>query len=1034
MKEMLQFLQLHVQSAHPTQAGATVQVSTAKPTTKVDKRPRPEISCEMSEHDWRIFLSEWEDYKRATGVTDQHMLDELWSCMTPDIRRLAFDQGGKASLDTEIKMMQMIKGLAVSVLHEAVHTVELHGSRQLSTESTKAFAARVRGVATNCNLTKKCECKKEVTFIEETVYNVVLAGLYDRDMQERAISAAILKTIKDINSLVEFCSAEESGRKSAPGVGAIRSTFQSNKMRGGGDGHTKTKCGFCGGPSHSSNSRETRAKECKAFNHSCRSCGKPGHYASVCKGGKPVKPEEKPGNKNAAVEVQKEEEIAKVEAFAFCSIIAVPTSNSFQPLAGLQDGDTPLRREGPGRDIYNHGSRRAGGRVQPYPPRQYQRSRCTQNTTLNKTAPVSAYSYPELPLPGHTIYPPTQDREEEGLVGHLSSSVRIPLCHMEYMEGPDGSWAFREIGPLPSPQLKVKMQLDTDAYTAHNLPPPQLLHPGKPRPVTSLGVADTGAQMDICDLATAKSVGVDIASLLPVKARVFGATREAELKIVGAMFVKISHPSLPSRTTIRMFYVASNVSRTYLSLGTMKALGVVEQNFPNIPTLYEVAAPIIRNTVPVWTLPPSNKMTLPCSPTEENLTAHREQCKGGTMRAPSHPAPPPSEPTQPDFPFSHVVADFFTIDAGTYLAMADRYSNWLSIFKLKKDDSYQIIEVLRQYFSRWGVAVNITTAGASVFTSTAVRDFLERWGVEHRVSSAYYPRANNRSEIAVKSAKRLIMDNLGPNGSLNTDQLARALLAHRNCPDPETGLSAAQIIFGRELRDHLPAVVSRYQPRQEWRLEEDLRARARSLPPLAIGDTVAVQDQSLSTGKPGRWNKSPIVVEVLPHEAYMVKIHGSRQVTQRNRRFLRKVTPFTPTVPVTQEEVSRSMIVTRSQTSSTSITNHQDRCPDSLYVRKETAQSMAQQILQPALGQLPVQEVEKRVRAQVKAAAMKRRRPASDSLATVPPTPAPPTTARTTVRGLSAPQHRREPAGKPGTNMVKMLMDKEREGQVMNKK
>ena len=29
--------------------------------------------CLMSEHDWRFFLSEWEDYKRATGVTDQHI-------------------------------------------------------------------------------------------------------------------------------------------------------------------------------------------------------------------------------------------------------------------------------------------------------------------------------------------------------------------------------------------------------------------------------------------------------------------------------------------------------------------------------------------------------------------------------------------------------------------------------------------------------------------------------------------------------------------------------------------------------------------------------------------------------------------------------------------------------------------------------------------------------------------------------------------------------------------------------------------------
>ena len=208
-----------------------------------------------------------------------------------------------------------------------------------------------------------------------------------------------------------------------------------------------------------------------------------------------------------------------------------------------------------------------------------------------------------------------------------------------------------------------------------------------------------------------------------------------------------------------------------------------------------------------------------------DITSHRESCRGCVERAPSNPAPPPSEPVQPDFPFSHIVADFFTVDA-TYLALADRYSNWLSIFKLKKDDSVHVIEALRRYFSRWGVAVNITTDGASVFTSAAMKVFLSRWGVQHRVSSAYYPRANKRAEVGVKSAKRLVMDNLGPGGSLDTDKLARALLVHRNCPDAESGLSAAQIIFGRELRDHLPALVSRYQPRQEWRLEADLRAQA----------------------------------------------------------------------------------------------------------------------------------------------------------------------------------------------------------------
>ena len=290
MPAMLEFLKLHTQQAHP----ATVETGNQgpRPTTKVDKRPRPEINEEMSEHDWRFFLSEWKDYVRATGVSEQNLLDELWSCMSPDLRRLAFDQGSKDTLDTEEKMLARIRGLAVSVLHAAVHTVSLHEARQLQSESTKAFAARVRGIGTNCDLSKACECSKQISFLDETVYHVVLAGLFDRDMQERALSAAILKTIKDINSLVEFCSAEESGRKSAPTVGAIRSSYQQGKhtqLQGQGQGTpntTHSRCDYCGGTPHSNTSRTVREKECKAFNIVCKSCSKTGHIARCCKGKK----------------------------------------------------------------------------------------------------------------------------------------------------------------------------------------------------------------------------------------------------------------------------------------------------------------------------------------------------------------------------------------------------------------------------------------------------------------------------------------------------------------------------------------------------------------------------------------------------------------------------------------------------------------------------------------------------------------------------------------------------------------------------
>ena len=311
---------LHTTQAHPTvpQGGG----GDNRPTTKVDKRPRPEISSEMTEHDWRFFLSEWVDYKRATGISGQHLLDELWSCMAPDVKRLAFDQGGKETLTSEDLMLARIRQLAVSVLHAAVHTVALHDARQTGDESTKAFAARVRGTAANCELAKDCSCGLKVSFLEETVYHVVLAGLRDRDMQDRCLSAAIMKTIKDINSLVEFCSAEESGRMTVPStVGGLRSSYKKGKNASQQDFQKSIslRCGFCNSASHSANSRQVREKECRAFNQTCRSCSKQGHLAACCRGGAPsqARHDQRVKAKNAAVVEENDDTNVKVEGFAF---------------------------------------------------------------------------------------------------------------------------------------------------------------------------------------------------------------------------------------------------------------------------------------------------------------------------------------------------------------------------------------------------------------------------------------------------------------------------------------------------------------------------------------------------------------------------------------------------------------------------------------------------------------------------------------------------------------------------------------------
>ena len=142
--------------------------------------------------------------------------------------------------------------------------------------------------------------------------------------------------------------------------------------------------------------------------------------------------------------------------------------------------------------------------------------------------------------------------------------------------------------------------------------------------------------------------------------------------------------------------------------------------------------------------------------------------------------------------------------------------------------------------------------------ASEVENFLNKWRVKHRVSSSYLPHSNNRAETAVNTCKRLLMENMDSQGDLDTDTFGKAMLEYRNAPIPETRLSLAQVLFGRNIRDFIPVLPYKYEPRQDWSLLQEGRERAfakklyndgtllaigtRKMPPLAVGDKVLVQN------------------------------------------------------------------------------------------------------------------------------------------------------------------------------------------------
>ena len=233
---------------------------------------------------------------------------------------------------------------------------------------------------------------------------------------------------------------------------------------------------------------------------------------------------------------------------------------------------------------------------------------------------------------------------------------------------------------------------------------------------------------------------------------------------------------------------------------------------------------------------------------------------------------------------------------------------------------------------------------------------MKDWGVKQRLSSVDYPQSNGRAELGVKASKRIIAQNTSRNGSLNTDKAVRAILQYRNTPLPELGLSPAQLLLHRQLRDSVPSHPKHYRLHKEWvvsaqerekaysdrnkLVESRYNQRAHSLQPLSVKSLVRIQEK-------GRWNRTGRIVEVLPFRQYRIRMDGSGRVTIRNRRFLKplqlgetKSKALLPS-PLDSGEHGGSACTDTPVVTPPSPTIEQE---DSPYVSKETAEPPADPI------------------------------------------------------------------------------------------
>nr|GEW60816.1 reverse transcriptase domain-containing protein [Tanacetum cinerariifolium] len=136
------------------------------------------------------------------------------------------------------------------------------------------------------------------------------------------------------------------------------------------------------------------------------------------------------------------------------------------------------------------------------------------------------------------------------------------------------------------------------------------------------------------------------------------------------------------------------------------------------------------------------------------------------------------------------------------LVAVDYLSKWVEVKVLPTNDARLVVKFLKSLFSRFGTPKAIISDRGTHFCNDPFAKIMSKYGVTHRLSTAYHPQTSGQVEVTNRGLKRILERTVGENRASWTDKLDDALWAFRTAFKTPIGCTPYGLVYGKSC--HLP--------------------------------------------------------------------------------------------------------------------------------------------------------------------------------------------------------------------------------------